>query len=207
MVIYKIAIITLAVFTLMGDYGFVPVVTQGGDEVDEVELEILSKNYLQEQVNIQFDMLEKDNFYDKFVDIRVCSASSSKTYMSHTLISRNSIQGKFIEANMTIKDGFLYDQDGFIGVALGSYFGNIGDRFIFTLDSGIELKLIKIERKADKHTFNGCEQRWDKSVIEFVIDPSTNLIPRASNGYIAQGNFNNLEQFRGRIARVRKELR
>jgi len=206
MVIYKIALISLAVFTLMGDYGFVPVVAQGGDEVDEVELEILNKNYLQEQVNIQIDILEEDLF-NKFVDIEVCSTSSSKTYMSHTLISRNSIQGKFIEANMTIKDGFLYDKDGFMGVALGSSFGNIGDRFIFTLDSGVELKLIKIERKADKHTFNGCEQRWDKSVIEFVIDPATNLIPRASNGYIAQGNFNNLEQFRGRITRVRKELR
>lgn len=206
MVIYKIALISLAVFTLMGDYGFVPVVAQGGDEVDEVELEILNKNYLQEQVDIQIDILEEDSF-NKFVDIKVCSTSSSKTYMSHTVISRNSIQGKFIEANMTIKDGFLYDKDGFMGVALGSSFGNIGDRFIFTLDSGVELKLIKIERKSDNHTFSGCEQRWDKSVIEFVIDPATNLIPRASNGYIAQGNFNNLEQFRGRITRVRKELR
>jgi hypothetical protein len=207
MVIYKIALITLAIFALVGDYGFLPVLSQGVEKVDEVELEILNKQYLQEQVNIQFDILKEDYFFNKFVDIKVCSTSSSKTYMSHTLISRNSIQGKFIDANMTIKDGFLYDKDGFIGVALGSSFGNIGDRFIFTLDSGVELKLIKIERKADKHTFNGCEQRWDKSVIEFVIDPATNLIPRASNGYIAQGNFNNLEQFRGRITRVRKELR
>ena len=125
--------------------------------------------------------------------------------MNYKLIAKSSIQGRFIAEHMTVKDGFLYDEDGYMGVALGSYFGDIGNRFIFTLDTGVELKLIKIERKADKHTYNGCVQRWDKSVIEFVIDLETNLIPRASNGYVAQGNFNNLPQFSGKIVRIQKE--
>jgi hypothetical protein len=200
-------LVALAVSALSSDYGFIPVVAAPQAEVDEVELAILNKNYLQDQVNIQLEDLAEKLLLDRFKDVEVCSTSSSKTYMSHTLISRNSIQGRYIDAHMVVRDGFLYDSAGFMGVALGSSFGDIGDRFIFTLSTGVELRLVKIERKSDDHTFNGCEQRWDNSVIEFVIDPATTEIAKASNGYFAQGNFNNLEEFRGDIVRVQKEQR
>ena len=207
MLTYKMILVALSVSTLSSDYGFVPVVAAPQVEVDEVELEILNKNYLQDQVNIQLEELAEKLLLYRFKDVMVCSTSSSKTYMSHTLINRNSIQGRYIDAHMVVRDGFLYDIDGFMGVALGSSFGDIGDRFIFTLSTGVELRLVKIERKSDDHTFNGCEQRWDNSVIEFVIDPATTKIAKASNGYFAQGNFNNLKEFRGDIVRVQKEQR
>lgn len=136
----------------------------------------------------------------------VCSSSSSKTYMDWTKTSATSRQGKFMREHMTVRDGLLYDKDNFIGVALGSYFGVIGDRFVFTLSTGIVLKLIKVEEKSDWHTNNGCEQKWDHSVIEFVIDTATNKFPYFSNDYIANGNYNNLEQFKGNIAKIEKVL-
>lgn len=134
--------------------------------------------------------------------LAVCSSSSAKTYMDYTKTSPTSRQGKFMAENMTIKDGLLYDKDGYIGVALGSYFGDIGSRYIFVLDTGIELKLIKVEQKSDRHTINGCEHYKDGSVIEFVIDMVTENFPRFSNSHPSNGNFNNLPQFKGSIVKI-----
>lgn len=139
-------------------------------------------------------------------ELKVCSSSSSKTYMDWLKTSATSRQGKFMREKMTVRDGLLYSNDGFIGVALGSYFGVIGDKFIFTLDTGIVLHLIKVEEKSDRHVINGCEHKQDRSVIEFVIDMATHKFPYFSNKYIANGNFNNLEQFRGSIIKVEKVI-
>lgn len=49
---------------------------------------------------------------------------------------------------MTIKDGFFYTYDGYMAVALGSYFGGLGERYGFTLSSGVVLKVIKAEPKS-----------------------------------------------------------
>lgn len=137
--------------------------------------------------------------------IPVCSTSHTKSYMDWSKISETSTQGRFIANNMTIRDGLLYDKDGYIGVALGSYFGPIGSRYIFVLDTGIEIKAVKVEAKSDRHTINGCEQYKDGSVIEFVVDSITNRFYVGKNTYIADGSFNNLPQFRGKIARIIKK--
>jgi hypothetical protein len=137
-------------------------------------------------------------------EIEVCSSSASKTYMSWKATSANSHQGQFMRNYMTIQDGFLYDGHGFIGVALGSYFGEIGSRYIFTLDTGITLKVIKVEAKSDRHTYDGCQQRWDKSVIEFVIDLQTNVYGVGGNGLVLNGNFNNHPDFKGKIIKIEK---
>lgn len=140
--------------------------------------------------------------------MEVCSSSSSKTYMDYRAINNTrSKQYKYIQEYMTVDEtGLLVDQEGFIGAALGSYFGKIGDRFYFTLDSGIVLPLVMIDAKANTDTANGCMQAHDKSVIEFVID--TNLAAeyfgRFGNGLVLQGNFNNYKLFRGEIVKVEK---
>jgi hypothetical protein len=143
-------------------------------------------------------------------ELKVCSNSQSKTYMSYQAITNTrSSQYKYIKANMTVNEkGLLVDKDGYIGVALGSYFGDIGRRYTITLDTGIILKVVKVEAKADNHTVNGCYQKWDKSVIEFVIDTKKagNYYGRGSNGYIANGNFNNIKEFKGKIIKIEEEI-
>jgi hypothetical protein len=140
-----------------------------------------------------------------FTEIGVCNSSASKTYLDHSLISSQSTQGRYIDTHMTSRNGLLYDKDNFIGVALGSYFGIIGNRFIFTLSTGIELRVVKVEEKSDAHTYGGCVQRWDRSVLEFVIDSDTSTFWIGTNGYVANGNFNNLSQFNGTIIKIMKE--
>lgn len=98
-------------------------------------------------------------------------------------------------------DGLLYSGE-YIGVAMGSRYGKIGDKFIITLDNGKQFKAIKLDEKADAHTYNGCHHLTDGSVIEFVIDrdKAANSYPRA----ILMGNFNEVDAFKGTVIQIQK---
>lgn len=136
-----------------------------------------------------------------------CGNSSTKTYMDYRAITnRDSAQYKYIQSNMTIRDGLLYDVDGSIGVALGSWWGAIGTKWTVELSNGQIYDIVKIDEKSDNHTINGCRHIGDGSVIEFVID--TNTVPSnwwGSNGLVFNGNFNNSPQFNGEIVRIGKK--
>ncbi len=158
-----------------------------------------------------------ENLYDyqkefKSEEISVCAPNSSKTYMDYrATTARDSRQYWFIREELTVdtNTGFLYDKDGFIGVALGSYYGEIGDRYYFTLESGIVLPLVKCEEKADGDTDpSNCYHTSDNSVIEFVIDRiyAMEYFGRLSNDYILNGNYNNYSLFKGQIVKVEKVL-
>lgn len=140
-------------------------------------------------------------------EVTVLSSSSTKTYMDYKMITnKNSSQWKYIHNSGEIRiceDGLLRTEDDFIGVALGSFFKEIGTKWIFTLDTGAELKLIKVEEKADEHTCeNGFMQKWDQSVIEFVVDTDKMNYAIGGNGLVYNGNFSNSEQFKGKIIKI-----
>ena len=143
-------------------------------------------------------------------EVQLISRSAAKTYMSVWKITdRSSKQWKYIHESGAVEidqDGFLICDGEYIGVALGSYFGDIGSKYIFHLDSGEQLKLCKVDEKADCHTIDGFYHAVDGSVIEFVVDPEADYMQRniAANGYIFSGNFNNCERFGGEIAKIEK---
>ncbi|MBR0462669.1 MAG: hypothetical protein IJJ00_08175 [Erysipelotrichaceae bacterium] len=158
-----------------------------------------------------------DELYDyqkefKSEEIKVCASGTAKTYMDYrSTTARDSRQYWFIHDELTVdkETGFLYDEDGFIGAALGSFYGEIGDRFYFTLDSGVVLPIVKCEEKADWDTdYSNCYHLSDNSVIEFVIDKNyaLNYFGRLSNDYILNGNYNNYHLFKGAIVKVEKVL-
>lgn len=99
----------------------------------------------------------------------------------------------------------MKDKEGYIAVALGSWFGELGSRWVFELSNGTKLYTIKVDEKDDKHTFSGCEHKIDRSVIEFIIDTETSVYPIGTNGYILNGNFNNEPTFQGTIINATKE--
>ena len=163
------------------------------------------------------DSFDIENLYDyqkefKTEELNVCSANTAKTYMDYrmtTLVS--SAQYQFLNYKCTVdpETGFLYDEEGFIAVALGSYYGVIGDRFYFTLDSGVVLPLVKGEEKADVDTdSSGCYHTLDGSVIEFVIDSdyASNYFFSNGNGLVLNGNYNNYSLFNGSVVKVEKVL-
>lgn len=158
-----------------------------------------------------------ENLYDyhkeyKTEELDVCTSVGSKTYMDYRMTTVvNSRQYQFIHNNLNVdyNTGFLYDEDGFIAVALGSYYGTIGDRFYFTLDSGIVLPLVKAEEKADVDTdATGCYHLIDGSIIEFVIDADIagQYFWDTGNGLVLNGNYNNYWLFDGDIVKVEKVL-
>ncbi len=163
------------------------------------------------------DIFDINSLYDyqkafKSEEVIPCSCNKTKTYMDYRMItSTSSTQYKYIHNYMTVDEetGFLYDDDGFIGVALGSYYGIIGDRYYFTLDSGVVLPLVKVEEKADGDTdSSGCYHTGDGSVIEFVIDKQAAeaYFGRYGNGLVLSGNYNNYDLFKGEIVKVEKVL-
>lgn len=144
------------------------------------------------------------------VEIDVLHESSAKTYMCYTMITdTTSRQHHYIYDSGEIiidEQGFLRDEEGRYGVALGSYFGEIGSRYVFTMDTGIELPVVKVEEKADKDTIDGFIHKEDGSVIEFVVDTGTDYMKAQvwENGYIYGGNFNNVVEFAGKIVKIER---
>ncbi len=139
-------------------------------------------------------------------ELEVCSSSPAKSYMfGQSITSKTSNQYKLLQTMKRI-DGFYYTYDDYMGVALGSYFGNVGDKFTITLDTGIVLKVVKLDRKDDSHTGSlNCQHRIDGSVIEMIVDRDNHTFPIYSNGYIFGGNFNNSKEFNGSIIKIEKE--
>ncbi len=161
-----------------------------------------------------FDLDELYDYQKEFKseELSICSANTAKTYMDYRMTTVvDSRQYQFIRNFLSVdkKTGFLYDEDGFIAVALGSYYGEIGDRYYFTLESGIVLPLVKAEEKADVDTdATGCYHTLDGSVVEFVIDDeyAANFFGTNSNGYVLDGNYNNYSLFSGSFVKVEKVL-
>ena len=191
----KVLLTILAIFSIMVFTGFT-----------NLSNEDLSKP----SFNLE-DLYDYQKQY-KGEEIENCARTGAKTYMDYRMTTVvNSAQYQFIHNNLTVdtNTGFLYDKDGFIAVALGSYFGKIGDRFYFTLDSGVVLPLVKAEQKADVDTdAMGCQHLYDTSIIEFVIDSdyAGDYFWNNGNGLVLNGNYNNYPLFDGDIEKVEKVL-
>lgn len=166
-----------------------------------------------EESSNDFDISDLYHYEKKFncEEIEVCASNSSKTYMDYRATTlTSSAQYQFMRNNCIVdKTGFLLDEENFIAVALGSFYGDIGDRYYFTLDSGVVLPLVKAEEKADVDTdYRGCYHTNDNSVIEFVIDSNYagDYFGVYGNGYVLSGNYNNYPTFRGEIVKVERVL-
>lgn len=188
----KLLVCTLAIFMMVIFSGFT-LFDNNSDDFDINDLYDYQKEYKSEEISL-------------------CSANDAKTYMDYrmtTVVSSNQYQFLNYECTVDKKTGFLYDEEGFIAVALGSYFGKIGDRFYFTLDSGIVLPLVKGEEKDDGDTDGtNCYHTIDGSVIEFVIhdEYAADYFGANGNGYVLNGNYNNYPLFEGSIVKVERVL-
>lgn len=101
--------------------------------------------------------------------------------------------------------GLYQTEDGYLAVALGDFYGSVGDKFRVTLDTGIVLKVIRADTKADSNVVNQCYHKEDGSILEFIIDTPTALsYYGTTNGLVANGNFNNIDEFKGNIIKIEK---
>lgn len=168
---------------------------------------LFGTGFTQQNYNGENFTADEGEFFTQSVEL--CSSSSTKTYMDYKLIDdKTSRQYQYIKKYMTVDEetGMLLDEQGFIGAALGSHFGEIGTRYYFTLESGIVLPIVKVEEKSDNDTVKGCYHASDKSVIEFVIDTkiAKKFFKGKDKNVIKTGNFNDDENFAGKILSVEK---
>ncbi len=155
-----------------------------------------------------FSLAKLQNYYKEYksTPIEVASSSSIKTYEDyHGITAVGSAQYQYIHNHMTVDQttGLLYDEDGFIGVALGYNFGDIGTRYYFELDTGITIPVVKADAKAAVDASDGWTANSNGSVLEFVIDSdiATSYFG-GTNGLASSGNFNNYEYLKGNIVGI-----
>ena len=151
-----------------------------------------------EETYIPRKQIVEENIEETVVNIDTVG-DLSKTYMDYERITnKSSKQWELLQTLTICDDGMIRDNDGYIAAALGSAFGPIGSRYIFNLEDGKELLIIKVDQKQDSHT---CENNifglnnWD--IIEFVVD--TSKMPVWNNGLVYGGNFNNVPEYSGGI--------
>ena len=160
----------------------------------------------------EFSLSKLKNYKKEFksVSIGACSTSSTKTYEDYRLItSVGSAQYQYIHNHCTVDEetGFLIDEEGFMGVAMGYSFGEIGSRYYIELDTGITIPVVKVDAKASEHAPNGCSASSDASVIEFVIDTDKAIAYfGGANGLASSGNFNNYKYLKGSIRDIEQVL-
>lgn len=136
---------------------------------------------------------------------KVVMPNGFKSYMGVGTLNKNSKQGKIVfnSNSYTNEDGLrIYRENGvdYYCVALGSYYGNVGDKFWVETDKGNKYRVIKADEKADKHTdptnrftiANGCIMEWIVEVNK--LDPAVRR----------SGNINNVKSVSGQIITISK---
>ena len=142
----------------------------------------------------------KDKWDEKGMSIPV-GASGFKSYMDYRCIGEGSEQGKIVYGDEAWTDGNGLRKEGeYYCVALGSYYGEIGDKFLVETDKGNKYKIIKADEKANKHTdasnrytlSNGCMMEW-------IVDTN-----KLSSFVRKSGNIDNVKKVSGSITKLAK---
>lgn len=156
----------------------------------------------------QIVVLESKTKELTYQNIPLCGEThgSFKSYMDWRAVTNTSSkQYELLNSGIFNMDsGLLITEDGYVAVALGSKYGNVGDKFRITLDTGKRFKAIKADAKSDAHTINGCHQYQDGSVIEFVVD--TNNLRYENRLAYAMGDISYVEGFEGIVTSIELEV-
>lgn len=140
-------------------------------------------------------------------NLELCAeGNTTKSYMDGATVTDETSNQYQLLSQMHVNDRGHYEtDDGFLAVALGSYYGPVGTKYIITLDSGVQLKAIKADEKADEHMIGGCTHYQDGSMMEFILDSETAANYYGEmNGYVAGGNLNNIDMWKGAIVSIQR---
>ena len=132
--------------------------------------------------------------------IPVYSDSSCKLWMDYRAITNiDSVQWQLLQKAVVGDDGVLRI-DGYVCVALGRSYGNLGDKFIFQIGNK-RIKCIFTDMKADFDTLNG--EGWLDpygNILEIIVDEyQINSVSRS------MGDMNYTDSLSGKIIHIWRE--
>ena len=105
-----------------------------------------------------------------YANMGVCTPGNFKSYMTMGALWSGSAQYQYLANNTYDRgDGLLVTNDGFIAVAMGPYYGSLGDKFYVTFSNGQVTPVVKVDEKA--HFMAGCHgmSSQDGSVLEGIL--------------------------------------
>lgn len=132
------------------------------------------------------------------------SKSPVKRYMDYTAVTdTGSDQYNLLQKGVIGSDGIVR-VDGYVCAALGSGYGQIGDKFTFVLEKNgrrHSVKVIMADQKQDKHTAggNGLTDK-DGNIMELIV--CTGQLPEAAR---TSGDCDKIEAVCGEIVKIIKE--
>ena len=162
---------------------------------ENVSLEAEIESLKNENTSLK-DELDKAN--NKKAEPSHKGPTDFKSYMDYTAITNKSSESyKIVTNGWTDEDGLRRFGECYC-VALGSYYGEVGDIFLVETSNGNSFKVVKADEKSDKHTdsehkytlSNGC-------MLEFIVE-TNKLAPNIRSS----GNINNLEKVSGTIINI-----
>lgn len=150
---------------------------------------------------------------ETFVNVTVCSFNGfgyTKSWMPANAITDVSSKQYDLIYNsglitLNSKGHYVYYDEvlhrEYLGIAISSIYGNVGDKFKIILDNGAEIYTIKLDSKADGEV-DSCGTHPDGSIIEFVMEE--NLLYQNYQGF--NGGLQVYEPFNGSIISIEKEV-
>jgi hypothetical protein len=143
---------------------------------------------------VEYELPDEDTFF--------------KSYMSYKAITNtDSEQYKLQQICWTDEWGLRRRVDDFI-VAMGSYYGTVGDRFKVTLTNGTEFTVRMGDVKANCHTddknmyrpvYNENGKFISANILEFIVD--TDKLPKEVK---TTGTVSSIYYFKGNIDKIEK---
>ncbi len=165
----------------------------------ENKIEIETTTIIQKEESTEI-MTEYNSDINIIKTYSVPKGHSFKSYTNYKLLSSNSPQGRLQTQAHTDSTGIRMVGEYYCA-ALGTYYeGNIGDKYLVTLEGGNQFKMILCDIKSDAHTdanhqytkVNGC-------VIEFYVDYSV-----LSSYVRSMGDISYINGFKGEIIQIQK---
>ena len=95
--------------------------------------------------------------------------TEKKPWMDYRAVTdTSSVQYELLSRAYHADNGLLY-VDGYLCVALGQQFGEVGDVFVFQMDTGETIEVIMADAKMNCHTIDGWTGT-DGHLIEMIVD-------------------------------------
>lgn len=136
---------------------------------------------------------------EKYIPMEVPNHSVFKSYMPYSTITLKSSQQYALQSQAYTDENGLRKIGDYYLVAMGQYYGTVGDKFRITMSSGQQFNVMMGDMKKYEHTFDGEGKIGadNLDLFEFIVDSSNlNLTIRrdGSVNCIFNGNVEKIEK-------------